>query len=109
MTKPNQGEEQRISAMIDELASTGKMPDGLMEALTSVVDPDLMARVGRKMKGMGADQLGERPLDNIADYYQGGEGLYKARWPIARELPLPWDEIPRRTQFHVLFAECRRR
>jgi tetratricopeptide (TPR) repeat protein len=102
-------DEAKINAMLDELMATGQMPDGLMQALTEAGDPALLERVMGKLKDAGADQLGDRPLDNIADYYPGGDGLYEQLWPIATSLPLPFDELDRPTQFHVLFGECRRR
>ena len=109
MPKAQQSDIQRIEEMIDQLAETGEVPDGLMEAFTSLGDPEAMERLLQKMKDMGADQLGDRPLDNIADYYRGGEGLYEALWPIVVPLPLAFEELDRPTQFHVLFGECRRR
>lgn len=102
-------DEAAINAMLDELMRTGQMPDGLMQALTNANDPALLERVMGKLKDAGADQLGDRPLDNIADYYPGGEGLYTPLWPIATPLPMAFDELDRPTQFHVLFTECKRR
>lgn len=102
-------DEAAINAMLDELMRTGQMPDGLMQALTNANDPALLERVMGKLKDAGADQLGDRPLDNIADYYPGGEGLYRLLWPIATPLPMAFDELDRPTQFHVLFTECKRR
>jgi len=102
-------DEAGIHAMLDRLMATGQMPDGLMQALTKANDPALLERVMQKLKDAGADQLGDRPLDNIADYYVDGEGLYPLLWPIATPLPMPFDQLDRPTQFHVLFAECRRR
>jgi tetratricopeptide (TPR) repeat protein len=102
-------DETRINAMLDQLMATGQMPDGLMQALTNAGDPALLERVMQKLKDAGADQLGDRPLDNIADYYREGDDLYDLLWPIATSLPMPFGELDRPTQFHVLFAECRRR
>jgi tetratricopeptide (TPR) repeat protein len=101
--------EARIEAMLDELMATGQMPDGLMPALQAIDDPAVMERLMAKLKEAGADQLGDRPLDNIADYYREGEGLYEPLWPITARLPLPFEELDRPTRFHVLFAECKRR
>ncbi len=102
-------DESAINRMLEELMETGQMPDGLMQALTQANDPALLERVMQKLKDAGADQLGDRPLDDIADYYPGGDGLYEQLWPIATQLPMPFEELDRPTQFHVLFAECRRR
>ncbi len=102
-------DEAKINAMLDELMATGQMPDGLMQALTQANDPALLERVMNKLKEAGADQLGDRPLDDIADYYPDGDDLYEQLWPIATQLPMPFGELDRPTQFHVLFGECRRR
>lgn len=110
-TPPPAGAEQeaQINAMIDELIETGQAPAELMAALTRVDDPAVLQRLMQRFKDLGADQLGDRPPDNIADYYRDGDGLYELLWPLAVDLPLPFDELDRPTQFHVLFAECRRR
>jgi hypothetical protein len=99
---------EQVEAMLDELAQTGKMPDGLLDAIQAL-DADGMERAFARLKAMGADVAGDRPLDNIRDYYVPGDGLYTLYWPLAANLPLPFDELDRATQFHVLFAECKRR
>jgi len=96
-----------IDALLDRFVQTGQMPDGLMDALKRA-DPATIERVTEKLTALGADQLGDRPLDNIADYYVEAEERYALLWPLGQDLPLPFDELDRKTQFHVLFAECRR-
>ena len=102
-------DEARIDAMIEQVISTGEVPEGLMQALTQANNPALLERAMQKLKDAGAEQLGDRPPDKIADYYIDGDGLYEQLWPIAPQLPASFDELDRPTQFHVLFAEFRRR
>jgi hypothetical protein len=101
--------ESRIQAMLEDVTRTGKLPEGLMAALSEVQDPAVLERLVDKLKALGGEAAGDRPLDNIADYYRPGAQPYELLWPLAQKLPMPFDELDRSTQFHVLFGECRRR
>jgi hypothetical protein len=101
--------ESRIHAMLEDVTRTGKLPEGLMEALSEVQDPAVLERLVGKLKALGGEAAGDRPLDDIADYYRQGTQPYELLWPLAQKLPMPFDELDRATQFHVLFGECRRR
>jgi hypothetical protein len=48
---------------------------------------------------------------DISDHYTPGPGTYELRWPLGPNLPLPipFDELDRKTQFFVLFQEWSRR
>ena len=63
------------------------------------------------LKGIGADQAGSGPPLNIADYYKPGPGQYVLGWQLGLNspLPLPFDQLDRKTQFFVLFQEWTRR
>lgn len=99
-----------IESMLDELARSGRMPDGLLDALMRVNDPAVLERLLAKLQALGGEAAGERPLDNILDYYRDGDEPYELLWPLPPNLlPMPFGALDRRTQFHVLFAECKRR
>ncbi|HYI87662.1 MAG TPA: hypothetical protein VEX61_11255, partial [Burkholderiales bacterium] len=102
-------DESRIQAMLEDVTRTGQLPEGFMEALSQVQDPAVLERLVSKLKALGGEALGDRPLDDIADYYRPGPGLYDLVWPLGQKLAIAFDELDRATQFTVLFGECRRR
>jgi tetratricopeptide (TPR) repeat protein len=103
---PAEPDVAEIERMLEELGATGVMPEGLMEQLGQIKDPDLMERLVGKMKAMGAEEVGSGPLLQIKDYYIEGEEPYSLLWPLAGDdLPVPFEELDRETQFHVLWGE----
>ena len=62
-------------------------------------------------KGFGqAMAAGDHPLDDIKDHYREGTRAYELLWPLPQKMiPMPFEALERATQFHVLFAECKRR
>jgi hypothetical protein len=103
-----EGRAEQLEAMLDEFTETGVMPDGLLEQLGQIDDPALMDRVLARLKEAGADELSSRPTLQIADHYVHGPEPYSLWWPLAGpglSLPVPFEELDRPTQFHVLWAE----
>jgi hypothetical protein len=68
-----------------------------------------MDTVMEGVKVRGLDQVGSEPLAPIGEYYVEKPGLYKLRWPLPAQLPLPFASLDRKTQFFVLFGEWTRR
>lgn len=99
---------EQLEGLLDEFTETGVMPDGLLEQLGQIDDPALMDRLLARLKEAGADELGSRPTLEIADHYVDGTEPYSLWWPLAGpglSLPVPFEELDRPTQFHVLWAE----
>ena len=110
-SQESQPDVAEIERMLEQFGETGSMPDGLMEKLAQIDDPDLMARLVEKMKAMGGEEVGSGPALNIKDYYVDGTEPYSLLWPLSPNLPLPmpFDDLDRATQFHVLWGENSRR
>ena len=99
-----------IEWMIDVLARTGQMPHGLLDALTRVNDPDALERLAEKLQAVGGQAAADHALEDVMKHYRPGEDPYDLFWPLPPNLlPSPFEALDRETQFHVLFAECRRR
>jgi hypothetical protein len=101
---------QNLQQLIEQLASSGTMsPELLQQVQAAMDDPAKLDEVLSVLKEMGADQMGSGPPLNIEDYYREGSELYTLRWPIGVNLPLPFAQLDRKTQFFVLFQEWTRR
>jgi hypothetical protein len=102
----------QLDQLLNELLSTGKVPSHLIATVKEAMsDPKQLDEVLAQLKAMGADQIGDGPPLNIADYYRPGPGAYELRWKLPPELPLPvaFADLDRKTQFFVLFQEWSRR
>jgi hypothetical protein len=101
---------QTLQQLIDQLASSGTMsPELLARVQAAMDDPSRLDEIISVLKEMSADQVGSGPPLNIADFYREGTEPFTLRWPIGVNLPLPFSQLDRKTQFFVLFQEWTRR
>ncbi len=99
-----------LEQLIEQLASSGNMsPELLRQVQAAMDDPAKLDEVINTLTTMGAHQIGSGPPLNIEDFYRDGSKLYKSPWPIAANLPVPFSQLDRKTQFFVLFQEWTRR
>ena len=106
------GKNKSIKELIEEMMLTGKMPAELLELVNrGALDPAKLDEMLSQLKEMGADQVGSGAPLNIADFYKPGFEKYEQRWELSPNLPLPvpFDDLDRKTQFFVLFQEWSRR
>jgi hypothetical protein len=101
--------ERRLDAM---LASQTIDPELIQEILSLSPSDAAVDRIMAKLVDAGFDQ-GPSPAMNIEDYYRPGEGVFTLRWPLsgptASLLPMPFEQLDRKSQFFVLFGEWTRR
>jgi hypothetical protein len=100
-----------MQKMLDELLnSPGIPPDVRAAVAAAMADPAKLDDALEKLKAIGANESGNPPLD-IAAFYQPGPGNYALRWPLELNapLPMPFEDLDRKTQFFVLFGEWTRR
>jgi hypothetical protein len=98
--------------MLEELMTSMNLPEEVRRAVAAAMeDPSKLDEALAQLQAIGADQMGSGPPLDIGDYYKPGPGLYDLRWPLAMpmELPVPFDQLDRQTQFYVLFQEWTRR
>ena len=100
-----------VQQMLEALLSSGKMSPDLKAAVTAAMsDPAKLDELLSEMKALGADQIGSGPPLDIAQFYVEGTERYALRWPLPPNLlPIPFEELDRKTQFFVLFQEWTRR
>lgn len=99
-----------LERMLENLIQTGKLDPTMLQQLLALNDEAAIDRILAKLKELGADEGPSPPLD-IANHYRPGPGQYQLKWPLSRTLPLPlpFDQLDRKTQFYVLFNEWSRR
>jgi len=103
-------QNQDLRQLIEQLASSGTMSPELVQKIQAAMnDESKLDEVLEVLKGMQADQMGSGQPLNISDYYREGTGRYTLRWPLAANLPMPFTQLDRKTQFFVLFQEWTRR
>jgi hypothetical protein len=100
-----------IERLLLEFAETGELSPDLYDKLLQINDPDQLDRVNELFMEQGAHDISSAPPLNIVDYYKDGPGLFTLRWPLNSgvNLPLPFEQLDRETQFYVLFTEWTRR
>ena len=99
-----------MTKLLEQLLSSPDIPAQLKDTVTAAMsDPAKLDDALAQLQALGADQVGSGPPLSIADYYVDGDGLYELRWPLGEALPLPFDQLDRKTQFFVLFQEWSRR
>jgi hypothetical protein len=92
---------QALQRFIDE---GGGDPAVLEQVLAGAAqDPELVSEITAMLEQAGAASGPAPPLD-IEALYPGGEGLYTLRWPLVgpSPLPVPFEDLDRKTQFFVL-------
>jgi hypothetical protein len=106
----NRPDTAEIGRMIDNLVQTGHLDPALLQRLGELNDEATIDIVTAKLQAAGAHEGASPPL-NSADYYRPGTEKYRLKWllPPAISLPVPFDQLDRPTQFHVLFSEWSRR
>lgn len=92
---------------MDQLSNLISNPDLLIELMNH---PDQLDELSSQLELMGADEVGSGPPLEINDYYQDGPDKYQLHWPLDPSLPLPvpFDQLDRKTQFFILFSEWTR-
>jgi hypothetical protein len=95
---------QTLQRLVDGDLVTPSELEGILAA--AAADPSLQAEVAALLEQAGATSLPSPPLD-IGALYPGGEGPYALEWPLAAPggLPLPFEQLDRKTQFFVLVNE----
>jgi len=101
---------QDLEKLIEELIKEGQVPPELLQQIQEAMnDPSKLDEVLSVLKGLGADQMGSGPPLDIAAYYREGKKPYALRWKLGAPLPMPFEQLDRKTQFFVLFQEWTRR
>ena len=101
---------QDLQQLIEQLISSGAMSPELTQKIQAAMnDESKLDEILEALEEMGADQMGSGPPLNIADYYREGSKPYVLRWPMGVNLPMPFAQLDRKTQFFVLFQEWTRR
>jgi hypothetical protein len=92
---------QAMQRFIDEGTGDPAVLEQILAAAAS--DPELVAEITGMLEQAGAASGPSGPLD-IEALYPGGDGPYALRWPLAGPtmLPVPFEELDRKTQFFVL-------
>lgn len=100
-----------IHDAIRELVRTGRYAGGadqLQRDVSTLVESGEAHEAIAMLEAVGAYESGHETLQ-ISDHYGPGADLYELRWPLGVQLPIPFDQLDRRTQFSVLFGEWSRR
>ena len=101
---------QNLQQLIEQLASSGAIsPELLQQIQAAMDDPSKLDEVLAALKTLGADQMGSGPPLNIEDFYRDGGKSFTLHWSIGVNLPMPFPQLDRKTQFFVLFQEWTRR
>jgi hypothetical protein len=97
--------ERRIDRMLESREVDGALID---EILTLPPDTPGLYQILEKLQAIAS-----KPALDIEDYYRPGTELYTLQWPLAPPtaamLPVPFEELDRKSQFFVLFQEWTRR
>src|ERR1700730_13676946 len=101
---------QNLQQLIEQLASSGAIsPELLQQIQAAMATPAQLDEVLAARKTLGADQMGSGPPLNIEDFYRDGGKSFTLHWSIGVNLPMPFPQLDRKTQFFVLFQEWTRR
>lgn len=102
---------EEIQKLLEKLITSGQVgPEIVQKIQNSLEDPNAMKEIYRLIKDFAGPEL-EEPL-HIEDYYHEGDGsLFNQIWPLSPSIPMPmpFNELDRKTQFFVLFSEWQRR
>lgn len=106
MSSPYESVRAALNKLLDSGAIT---PDQVATIMQAAEDPAVLDQIIAQLKAAGADTAGPSPPLNIADYYQEGSEQFELLWPLRVALPLPFEQLDRKTRFFVLFQEWTRR
>lgn len=101
-----------MKKMLEDLLQSTDVPESARRAVMAAIsDPSKLDEALAELQAIGADQIGSGAPLNIADYYTPGPGKYEAPWSLnpGVALPIPFEQLDRKTQFFVLFQEWTRR
>jgi hypothetical protein len=100
-----------IEDQVREMIETGNIDSKLLERILTSADATLIDRVNKMLADAGAADVGSGPPLDIAAFYVERPEKFDVRWPLrpSPHLPIPFDELDRRTQFFVLWNEWTRR
>lgn len=94
-----------VEKMIKDINS-GKIDPNMMDQLKSIINnPEHVEAILEQLKAAGADELDGGALLEIEDFYREGSEKFDLNWPLNTylDLPTPFPELDRKTQFYLLF------
>jgi hypothetical protein len=100
-----------VDALLTSMARDGLLDEATVAELRELArDPARQDELLARLQEIGG-AAGPSPPLNIEDFYRAGTERFELRWPLlpSLPLPLPFDELDRKTQFYVLFGEWSRR
>ncbi len=104
--------DNKIEEMIKDFINSGKMDPNMMNQLRSIMNnPEQVEAVIEQLKAAGADEVGSGGPLKIEDFYKEGSEKFDLNWPLSSylDLPIPFAELDRKTQFFVLFQQWQQR
>lgn len=102
--------KEAVRAALEELLDSGAITrDQVAMIMQAAEDPAALDQILAQLKAGGADVSGPSPPMNIEDYYQESSDQFELLWPLQVSLPLPFEQLDRKTRFFVLFQEWTRR
>ena len=104
--------DNKIEKMIKDIIDSGKMDPNMMNQLRSIMNnPEQVEAVIEQLKAAGADEMGSGEPLKIEDFYKEGSEKFDLNLPLNPylDLPTPFPELDRKTQFYVLFNEWQTR
>ena len=102
--------KETVRAVLEKLLDSGAITrDQVAMIMQAAEDPAVLNQILAQLKGAEADQGGPSPPLNIADYYREGNEQFELLWPLRVSLPMPFEQLDRKTRFFVLFQEWTRR
>ncbi len=102
-----------VDEILQRVVETGKISSEDVESVMREAreHPEKLDAINETLRKVGAHEVGSGAPLNAADYYVEGVEkyslLYDLRLPI--RLPIPFEDLDRKTQFCVLFMEWSRR
>jgi len=99
-----------LQRILENLLESGSLSNEEIIALQQAAnDPAALERILDTLTQGGADQGASSPPLNMEQYYREGNEEFQLRWPLQASLPIPFEQLDRKTQFFVLFQEWTRR
>jgi hypothetical protein len=102
--------KETVRAALEKLLDSGAITrDQVAMIMQAAEDPAVLDQILAQLKEGGADEGGPSPPLNIEDYYRDGSEQFDLLWPLRVSLPVPFEQLDRKTRFFVLFQEWTRR